>query len=695
VSFNGQSVRIASDIGGTFTDLVVEIGERRETAKVLTRHDAPQLGVLEGMDIVLARSGVAPADVDLMIHGTTLATNAIIERSGARVVLVTTQGFRDTLELRTESRFEQYDLDIAYPEPLVPREHRLVVAERLDALGRVVIALDEAALAALVPQIERIAPQAIAIGFLHSYVNPEHEARARALLAAAFPNLPISISSEVSQEMREYARISTTCANAYVQPLIAAYVRGLADALKARGCGGPLLLMSSGGGLTDVDTAVRFPVRLVESGPAGGAVYARDVARQCGLDHVLSFDMGGTTAKLCLITHGEPQTAREFEVARAHRFRKGSGIPLRIPVVELVEIGAGGGSIARLDALQNIAVGPESAGSEPGPACYARGGSAPTVSDANLLLGRLDAHAFAGGRMTLDVAAATQALARDVGTPLSLEPPLAAFGVIEMVEENMVSAARVHAIESGRDIEKLTMIAFGGGAPLHAGPMARKLGVARFIVPTQAGVGSAVGFLRTPVSYEVVRTFIQRVDRIDIAAVNRMLAAMSEQARGIVAPAALGAPLVERRVAYLRYWGQGHEVGIELPVRAVSAEDEMLFVTRFEARYRELFTWLVQNAAIEVVSWSVAVSARTESPPVAPASAPSRRATVPSGTRRMYDDATSGFRDVAVHERNALTAGDQVLGPAMIVEDETSTYVPDGFDATIDARGYIDCRARA
>ena len=692
MSKNAEIVRIASDIGGTFTDIVLEIGERRETAKVLTRHDAPQLGVLEGMDIVLGRSGVAPADVDLMIHGTTLATNAIIERRGARVVLVTTQGFRDTLEMRTESRFEQYDLDIAYPEPLVPREHRLAVPERLDALGRVVIPLDESALAALVPHIRRIDPQAIAVGFLHSYVNPAHEERVRAMLGEALPAVPISISSEVSQEMREFARISTTCANAYVQPLIAAYVSGLADMLKARGFGCPLLLMSSGGGLTDVDTAVRFPVRLVESGPAGGAVYAREVARQCGLDDVLSFDMGGTTAKLCLIAGGEPQTAREFEVARAHRFRKGSGIPLRIPVVELVEIGAGGGSIAKLDALKNIAVGPESAGSEPGPACYARGGTAPTVSDANLVLGRLDAHAFAGGRMTLDAGAATRALAAAIGERLELDAPMAAFGVVEMVEENMVSAARIHAIESGRDIEKLTMIAFGGGAPLHAGPMARKLGVARFIVPTLAGVGSAVGFLRTPVSYELVRTFIQRLDRLDVAAVNQMLAAMAGQARAIVEPAALGAPLNERRVAYVRYWGQGHEVGIDIPVRRLAADDVALFVSRFEARYRELFTWLVPNAAIEIVSWAVNVSARTTPRADPPEQAAAEHVPASRGTRRMYDAGSAGFGDVAVYERTGLAPGSRIRGPSMIVEDETSTYVPAGFEATIDSRGFIDCR---
>ncbi|MCC6195809.1 MAG: hydantoinase/oxoprolinase family protein [Burkholderiales bacterium] len=692
MSIDGRIVRIASDIGGTFTDVVLEIGERHETAKVLTRHDAPQFGVLEGMDIVLARTGVKPVDIDLMIHGTTLATNAIIERRGARVVLVTTQGFRDTLEIRTESRFEQYDLNISYPEPLVPREHRLTVPERLDARGRVVIPLDETALGEVVAQIRRIDPQAIAIGLLHSYVDPVHEARVRAVLAAAFPDVPISISSEVSQEMREFARLSTACANAYVQPLIAAYVRGLDDTLKARGFACPLLLMSSGGGLTDVDTAIRFPVRLVESGPAGGAVYARDVALQCGLDHVLSFDMGGTTAKLCLITDGQPQTAREFEVARAHRFRKGSGIPLRIPVVELVEIGAGGGSIARLDALKNIAVGPESAGSEPGPACYARGGTAPTVTDANLVLGRLDSDSFAGGRMTLDTAAARRTLAADIGDRLGLDCPMTAFGVVEMVEENMVGAARVHAIESGRDIETLTMIAFGGGAPLHAGPMARKLGITRFIVPTLAGVGSAVGFLRTPVSYEVVRTFIQRLDRLDVDAVNRTLAAMTEQARSIVVPAALGAAVTERRVAYLRYWGQGHEVGIDLPVRMITAEDVALFVARFESRYRELFTWLISNAAIEVVSWAVSVSAQANAPRATLSLPAETGIPLPIGTRRMFDDAVAAYRNVAVYARAALSPGDCVRGPSVIVEDETSTYVPACFEATIDQRGFIDCR---
>ncbi|MFQ3623667.1 MAG: hydantoinase/oxoprolinase family protein, partial [Acetobacteraceae bacterium] len=403
-----MTARLAVDIGGTFTDLALEAGGRRWTAKVLTTPAAPERGVLDGVGRVLAEAGIAPSDLELMIHGTTLATNAIIERKGAKTALVTTDGFRDVLALGNEARYDQYDLQIVLPEPLVPRRLRLPVPERLDNEGRVLRPLDEEAVRALVPLLRREGVEAVAIGFLHAFVNPAHERRARDLLAEALPGVPVSLSSEVSPEMREWERFSTTVANAYVQPLMSRYLTRLEEALRGLGLRCPLLLMLSGGGLCTVETACRFPIRLVESGPAGGAIFAAAVARAAGLDRVLSYDMGGTTAKVCLIDDGRPQASRSFEVARVGRFKKGSGLPLRIPVIEMVEIGAGGGSIAHVDALGRIAVGPESAGADPGPACYGRGGTRPTVTDANLLLGRYDPARFAGGRLPLDPARAAE-----------------------------------------------------------------------------------------------------------------------------------------------------------------------------------------------------------------------------------------------------------------------------------------------
>src|SRR5579871_923100 len=415
-----SATRLAVDIGGTFTDLVLEHAGERTTTKVLTTPSAPERGVMAGMQLILGKAGLAPADIALVIHGTTLATNAVIERKGARTALITTDGFRDVLALGNESRYDQYDLKIVLPEPLVPRHLRFTVRERLDNEGRVLLPLDEGEVRALAPVLQREQVESVAVGFIHGFINPAHERCVANILGELLPDVPITLASEVSPEMREWERFSTTVANAYVQPLMARYLQRLEHDLRNIGVTAPVFMMLSGGGLATTETACRFPIRLVESGPAGGAIFAGTVARQCGLNSVLSFDMGGTTAKICLIDDYTPQSARSFEVARVGRFKKGSGLPLRIPVVEMVEIGAGGGSIAHLDALGRIAIGPESAGADPGPACYGHGGARPTVTDANLVLGRYDPQHFAGGSLTLDPAAARRALAGHIGTALRL-----------------------------------------------------------------------------------------------------------------------------------------------------------------------------------------------------------------------------------------------------------------------------------
>jgi N-methylhydantoinase A len=501
VATGTAEARLGVDIGGTFTDVALEIGDRRYSAKTLTTPEAPERAVLDVTRLVIGEAGLQPGDLSIIIHGTTLATNAIIERKGAKTALVTTEGFRDTIEIRHENRFEQYDVNIDLPPPLVPRRLRFVVPERINAQGRVIVPLDEETVARLADRLAADGVESVAVGFLHSFTNPAHEQRTGELLAARLSGVTFTLSSEVSPEMREYERFSTACANAYVQPMMGRYLINLEGRLRDAGFGCPLFLMLSGGGLTTVETAVRFPVRLVESGPAGGAIFASHIARQCGLDKVLSYDMGGTTAKICLIDDLQPQTSRAFEVARIYRFKKGSGLPLRIPVIDMVEIGAGGGSIARVDRLKRITVGPDSAGADPGPACYGRGGAAPTVTDADLMLGRIDPTGFSGGRMALDRAAADSATQREIAEPLDLALPLAAFGVSEIVDENMANAARVHAIESGKDARGRTLVAFGGAAPLHAARLAEKLGLDRVLVPSNAGVGSAVGFLRAPIAY--------------------------------------------------------------------------------------------------------------------------------------------------------------------------------------------------
>ncbi|MFQ5775610.1 MAG: hydantoinase/oxoprolinase family protein [Kiloniellaceae bacterium] len=682
------TARLAVDIGGTFTDVALELGERLVTTKVLTTTARPEEGVLAGIAKVMDQAGAAPGAVGLVIHGTTLATNALIERKGARTALVVTEGLRDSLEMAYENRFAQYDIDIDRPEPLVPRHLRWPVAERVGARGEVLRPLDESTVEALVPRIGEHGIESVAVGLIHSYANPGHERRVAEILRAAAPDLSITLSSEVCPEIREYERQSTTCANAYVRPLMARYLTRLERALRESGFACPFLLMTSGGGLTGFETAVQFPIRLVESGPAGGAILASRIAAECGLGQVLSFDMGGTTAKICLIDDAAPLTSRSYEVARVYRFLKGSGLPVRIPAIEMVEIGAGGGSIAWIDGLKRINVGPESAGADPGPACYGRGGTEPTVTDADVVLGRIDAEAFAGGSVALMPGRSREALDRVLGA-LDMAGALAAFGVGEVVDENMANAARVHAIEWGKDVSTRTLIAFGGAAPLHAARLAEKLGLERAIVPTGAGVGSAIGFLRAPIAYEVVRSRYQRLSGFDAEALNAVLGEMREEAHAIVRSAARGADLTETRTAYMRYLGQGHEIGVGLPVRPLEPGDAGALRRAFDAAYTALYGRTIPGLDVEVLSWTLTL--RSVVPEPAPVSEVEAQgpAPQPRARRRVFDPARAEHLDTPVYRRADLKPGARIAGPALIVEEQTTTVVSPAFEASVNALGYV------
>ncbi|MBN8873426.1 MAG: hydantoinase/oxoprolinase family protein [Rhodospirillales bacterium] len=685
------SARLAVDIGGTFTDLALEHDGRRTTLKVLTTPAAPEQGVMTGVRAILEAAGLQAGDIALMIHGTTLATNAVIERKGARTALLTTEGFRDVIAMGNESRYDQYDLNITLPEPLVPRHLRLPVPERLDNTGKVLRPLDAEAVRALIPLLQREQVESIAVGLLHAFVNPAHERQVRGILEQALPDVAVSISSEVSPEMREWERFSTTVANAYVQPMMARYLRRLEAELHGIGLAAPLFLMMSGGGLTTIETACRFPIRLVESGPAGGAIFSAHVARQCGLENVLSFDMGGTTAKICLIDDFKPQTARTFEVARVGRFRKGSGLPLRIPVIEMVEIGAGGGSLAHVDSMGRIGVGPESAGADPGPACYGRGGAHPAVTDANLTLGRYDPARFAGGSIALDVDAAHGALVADVGSKLALTAEMAALAVVEMVDENMSNAARVHAIESGKTYEGRTLIAFGGGGPVHGCRVAEKVGIGRVLVPSGAGVGSAIGFLRAPVGYEVVRSLYQRFSSFDVDAVNGLLDAMRLEAMAAVEQGSFGAPVTETRTAYMRYVGQGHEIPVPLPARTLTADDVALIRARYDEEYARFYDRPVPGSDVEIMSYAVVVTTVPEPveslPVVGEGVAP---AVHPVRSQRVRDTVSGEVSDWAIYDRTTLPVGARFAGPAIVAEDETSTLVGPGWSAVVNGFGYLE-----
>ena len=559
----------------------------------------------------MTQAGCDWAQVTGFVHGTTLATNALIERRGAKVGTITNEGFRDILDIAYERRYSQYDINLQKPDLIVPRDRAWTVAGRVGVHGQEITTLDEAAVPKLVEALREAGIEAIAICLLHDYANHAHEQRLRELLHREMPSLSISLSHEVSPEAREFDRLCTTIANAYIQPLMSDYLADFAQRFAAEGITNPILMMTAGGGMTTLETAAALPIRLVESGPAGGAILAARVAQGAGETDVLSFDMGGTTAKLCLIDHYRPQTARRFEIARAERFIKGSGMPVRIPVLEMIEIGAGGGSIASSDRLGRIQVGPQSAGSEPGPAAFAKGGTHPTVTDADILQGLIEPASFAEGRLTINVPAAETALQTHLGDAVGLSAREAAAGISEIVDENMAGAGRMHAVESGKDLSSRTMIAFGGNGPLHATRVARRAGVKRIIIPKDPGVGSAVGFLYAPVSFEIVRSRYTTLDSLDTADLNAFFNTMITEAETVVRAGAPDAILQCTRSAFMRYQGQGHEIEILLPDRDLTAEDLATLTIAFEAEYRAQFSRSVPGMTIEALNWSVRVTSKT------------------------------------------------------------------------------------
>jgi len=681
-------VRIAVDIGGTFTDIALDNDDRLYTAKTLTTQDDPVRGVIDVIRIATANAHCSSDSVASVIHGTTLATNALIERKGARVGLITTQGFRDIIEIAYERRYDQYDIFIDKPDLLVGREDCWTVPERVAANGEVLQRLDTSKLDSLLQQIDKRGVESLAICLLHSYLNPVHEIALRDLIQARRPRLAITLSSEVCPEIREFDRACTSLANAYIKPLMANYLHKLSVALIEEGIKTPLFIVTSGGGMTTLETATRFPIRLVESGPSGGAVLAARIARECNIDGALSFDMGGTTAKLCLIDQGTPQRSRQFEIGRAERFIKGSGLPVRIPVVEMIEIGAGGGSIARIDSLQRLAVGPDSAGSDPGPACYGLGGDFPAVTDADVTLGFISPQGFAEARVRLYPRAASAAIKKHIATPLKLSTNQGAYGISQMVDENMSNAARVHAVEHGKEISARTMIAFGGNGPLHATRVAQKIGVSKIIIPRDPGVGSAVGFLSAPISYEIIRSLYMRGDEFDVNAVARLFTEMENEALAVVQAGAAGVKLDQQRLAFMRYAGQGHEIEIPLPAGKLRVGLGREIRKRFDALYQRQYGRTVPNVDVEIINWAFVAA----NPGVATSNIATARRTRKAKAqdqRKIYWGQLRKALSVPCYQRETLRAGDFIDGPALIVEAQTTTLVSPEFNAVIDKAGNI------
>ena len=671
-------LRAGVDIGGTFTDLCVVDGDHVvAVGKTLTTPRDPSQAVETVLVDTLARLGAGLADVELVVHGTTLVTNAIIERRGAPTALLTTQGFRDAVEIGRERRYELYDLMIELPRPLVPRHLRLEVPERLYADGSVAVALDEPHVERLGRELAEAGVEAVAVSFLHSFANPEHERRARDAVLRAAPGLRVSLSSEVAAEIREYERTSTTAANVYVQGLVERYLRELEERLGRLGFAGRLYVMLSSGGIATVETATRFPIRLLESGPAAGALAAATYGRASGHPDLVSFDMGGTTAKLCVIEEGSPLVADEFEVDRVYRLKRGSGIPVKVPVIDMIEIGVGGGSIAGVDALGLLKVGPRSAGADPGPACYGLGGTEPTVTDADLVLGYLDPGYFLGGRMRLDPDAARAAVEERVAGPLGLSVEEAAWGIHTIVNENMANAARVHAVERGKDAASLPLFAFGGAGPVHAAGVAAVLGSPRLVAPLGAGVMSALGFLTAPLAFDFVRSWRCTLDGdVDWERANALLAEMEGEGAALLAESGLEADRVEHgRSADMRYVGQGHEVRVALPAGELA--DAAALVERFEREYERLYGRRGPRVPVEVINWRVVSSGprpalELRAVELEGSSAP------PKAARRAYFPSLGGYVETPVLDRYALRPGDAFAGPAIVEERESTLVVGPG-----------------
>ena len=680
-------IKISIDIGGTFTDVVAETKEGLSSIKVLTTPASPDRGALDGVDRLLSDLNKSHADISSVTHGTTLATNALIERRGAKTAFVTTAGLRDVLEMRYEKRFAQYDLNIEMPAPLVDRPLRLGLKERILADGSVLHAPQDAEIDALAEQLKREDVEAVAIGFLHSYRNPSHENYvAERLRQVLDPAISICQSAEVACEIREYERFSTVCANAYVRPLMAKYLGALKAELNRLGFEGSFLMMLSGGGLTTLDQATRFPIRLVESGPAGGVALAAHVAQEVGSKKTLSLDIGGTTAKICFIQNGNPQTTRKFEVARAWRDVKGSGLPLRVPTVELVEIGAGGGSIASVDTLGRLKVGPRSAGSDPGPAAYGRGGEDATITDAHMIVGNIAAEGFAGGMISLTPENASRVISKYVQDPMEIpDVTTAAAGIIELADENMANAARIHGIELGHDIAAFDLLVTGGGGALHAARIAEKLGIRRIIVPQNAGVGSAVGFLRSPVAFENAISVMLKLEDVEPVELSHRVAEQLNYVRGIVEEAIPADHVTTTVKVEVRYQGQGLEVVLEYPGEAGFVLDTLALEAQFIERYKALVGFTLSNIPVELVSISVTAS---EKRALDKQNFTLHRSNAEALTREVFDLPTQKMLTYKVLDRVTLGAN-ATSGPAVVTEDQTTTLVRPGWTAKSSGEGHL------
>lgn len=679
---------LSIDIGGTFTDftlLNIETGEL-SIHKVLTDQENPTRALMRGVIELLESVGIEPSALQVVVHSTTLATNSIIERKGAKIALITTEGFRDILELGREQIYDMHDLHARYPDPIVPRSLRVEVSERIDRDGNVFQSPNAEQSAAIVDDLLKQGVEAVAISLLHAYKNPENEQALKDQISSRYPDLPLSLSSEVAPVINEYERTSTTVVDAYIKPSVSRYIRGVEQELAQKGYKGRLLVMHSAGGVMDSAAARERPIRMLESGPAAGALAAGFYSGLLGEPDLISLDMGGTTAKTCVIEGGKPAQSNSIEVARVHRFKVGSGLPILIPVLDLIEIGSGGGSIAWLDNLGLLRVGPQSSGASPGPACYGLGGTQPTVTDANLMLGYLNPDYFLGGRMTLDIDAAASSMA-SLGSEMGMEPVEAAWGIYKVVTESMAAAARIHIIGRNKDPRNYAIVAFGGAGPAHACEVARILGAKRVVIPLGAGVTSALGCLAAPLSFESVRSLPGLLDTTDWDSVNRLYSEMESWGRDMLSNSGVPADQVRlTRTADMRLVGQIHEINVPIPDDTMAKSSVEGVESDFHQIYQQLYSRRNLSIPIEVQNWRLLVSGPQPVLNLQEQSVePNADAGVAlKGSRSAYFANANGFVDCPVYDRYKLIAGAQILGPAIIEEEESTTIIRPGDSASVD-----------
>ena len=685
-----KRIRVGVDVGGTFTDFVL-VDEHRDmifTGKQLTTPTDPGKAICEGVSRIVSEAGIEMSQLDGIVHGTTLVTNAVIERLGAKVGLITTSGFRDVLEVGHEMRYDLYDLFLEKPEPLVPRNLRLTVNERISSTGEILSELDEAGVNAACNELISKGVDTIAVCLINAYVNPQHEERVRDLILADYPDLPVTISTVVAPEIREYERTCTAVANAYVLPLMRRYIDDLQSKLTGLGLEGPLNVMLSGGGIAALRIAQEAPIQMIESGPAAGAISGAYYGRLTDTQSVIAFDMGGTTAKMCLIEDFNPEHANTFEAGRVRRFRKGSGVPLKVPVIDLIEIGAGGGSISRLDAMGLLKVGPDSAASEPGPVCYGLGGENPTVTDADLLLGYLSPEYFLGGEMSLDVGMVRNAIEAKLATPSGMTATDIAAGIHAIVNNNMAAATRAHIAEKGRDPRRYTLVATGGAGPVHAYGVAKQLKLNRFICPLGAGVSSALGFLIAAPATEGVHSYVSTLDQLDSEKVLKIFNDMSVSASNSLVEAGgdVKTITIKHRVE-MRYRGQGFEISVDLPDDLAEVDLPKLLKADFLKRYAELFGRSISDVAIETVTWRISASGPTPNIQLNFEGQQIDRGAASKGERQVFFPET-GYATCKIYNRYGLAAGTIISGPA-VIEERESTVVA-GPDTTISVDDHLN-----